>query len=719
MKKNVNNVRIILAFFVLLSGILVFNIVYIAATGKHLISGEDIAYYANAMRSETVKTIKADRGSIYSYDGDLIATDRVAYNVTVYLSADRPGYQDQIAYVDKPEETAAILSRYMENWTQSEILAKLTDEDLYQYTFKCNLSSVQLAQLENDIAENEINGLEFSKTASRNYQYKHFSSYIIGLVNLNDDDPDHVIRTGAFGLESAYDKELNGVDGEAVYQADIHGRAIYNARLSESAALNGSDIYLSLDSELQNVLEVQLDNAMSELNAQKMWCGVMDAKTGRMMAMVSRPDFDLQDRSTLENYQDLFMNYTYEVGSVIKPFIYLTAIDAGVYDGDELYQSGTVYVDGAPGMPPIQDYNNGEGWGLVTYDDGLLHSSNVAITHLLQEKLDFEDVRLTFERLGFFQDHYVDGLDAIGGWASYYNTESPYDMVTMCFGQSATFSAFEVLRAFSVFANDGKMVEPYFVDRIVDESGNTTYSATPQFSDSIFSKTAITHVRSLLEGVVNNEEIGTGNVYKSDSLDIFGKTGTGQYWDNDAGAYSTTGNCYSFVGGAPYDDPQVLIFIGLQGSKYQPNNQKMADIVHTILPQALAKLNVTVNPSSQTKVTDFTIGSFVNQSVDYAKRRLEVDGLKCITIGDGDVVIAQTPEPNTNISTANTVYLLTDATSYLLPDFSGWSRKDIASYMQLFGISVNFEGSGNAISQSSPPDTDIAGMTELTIRLNE
>lgn len=719
MKKNVNNVRIILTFFVLLSGILVFNIVYIAATGKHLISGEDVAYYANAVRSETVKTIKADRGSIYSYDGDLIATDRVAYNVTAYLSKDRPGYKDQIAYVDKPELTATILSRYMTNWSESDILAKLTDEDLYQYTFKSNLSSVQLAQLENDIAENAINGLEFSKTASRNYQYKHFSSYIVGLVNLDDNDPDHVIRTGAFGLESAFDTELNGIDGNAVYQADIHGRAIYNARLSETAAVNGSNLYLSLDSELQNVLEVQLDNAMSELKAQKMWCGVMDAKTGRMMAMVSRPDFDLQDRSTLKNYQDLFMNYTYEVGSVIKPFIYLTAIDAGVYDGDEKYQSGTVYVNGAPGMPPIQDYNDGQGWGMVTYDDGLLHSSNVAITHLLQDKLDFEDVRLTFEKLGFFQDQYVDGLDAIGGWASYYNTESPYDMITMCFGQSATFSAYEVLRAFSVFANEGKMAEPYFVDRIVDESGNTTYSASPQYSDSIFSKEAVNHVRSLLEGVVNNEKIGTGNAYKSDDLDIFGKTGTGQYWDNSIGAYSTTGNCYSFVGGAPYDDPQVLIFIGLQGSKYQPNNNVMAEIVHTILPQALAKLNVTVNPSSQTKVTDFTIGSFVNQSVSYAKRRLEADGLKCVTIGDGNVVKAQTPEAKTNISTANTVYLLTDATTYLLPDFTGWSRKDIASYMQLFGMSVNFEGSGTAASQSIPPDTEMNSISELTIILNE
>lgn len=718
MRKNTIYTKFFLILFLGLTGLLVFNVLYLAGTGKHLISQQDIAYYAKEVRSETVKTIKADRGNIYSYDGDLIATDRVAYNVTVYLSKDRPGYGNQITYVDKPEIASEVLSRYLSNWSESEIYDILTSENLYQYTFKSYLSSVQLVSLQDEMEKKELNGIEFSKTASRSYQYKHFSSYIIGLVNMNDDDPDHVTRYGAFGLELAFDQELNGTDGEMVYQADIEGHAIYNARLSETDPVNGSDIYLSLDSELQNMLEVQLDNAMAKLGAKKMWCGVMDAHTGRMMAMVSRPDFDLQDRSTLETYQDLFLNYTYEVGSVIKPFVYLTAIDEGVYDGDELYQSGTVYVEGAPGTPAIKDHND-DGWGMITYDEGLIHSSNTAITHLLQDKMDFDDIEDIFEKIGFFQNHLVDGLDAVGGWASYKNTESPFDMVTMCFGQSATFSPYEVLRAFSVFANDGKIIEPYLVDRIVNSNGETTYSATVKTTEQIFSKEAVEHVRSLLSEVVNNMDIGTGTQYHSDELDIFGKTGTGQIWDSSSNAYSDTQFCYSFVGGAPADDPQVLIFIGMEGSKYMPNNSTMAEVVHTILPQALAKLNVSQTSEHQTKVTDFTLGSYVNQSIDFAKKRLDAEGVKYVIIGDGDIVKKQTPEANTNISTANTVYLLSDADHYTLPDFTGWSRKDIASYMMLFDISVEFVGSGKAKTQSVDPGTDLTEVTALSIELNE
>lgn len=203
MRKNTIYSKLFFALFLLAIAVLVFNVLFLAITGKHLLSGQDIAYYAKEVRSETVKTIKADRGGIYSFNGDLIATDRQAFNVTVYLSSDRPGYGDEIAYVDKPEITAKVLSKYLSDWSEKEILKKLTDEDLYQYTFKSYISSVQMNNLQTDIETNQLHGIEFSKTSSRNYQYGHFSSYIIGLVNLNDDDPDHVKREGAFGIESA------------------------------------------------------------------------------------------------------------------------------------------------------------------------------------------------------------------------------------------------------------------------------------------------------------------------------------------------------------------------------------------------------------------------------------------------------------------------------------------------------------------------------------
>lgn len=703
------------AFFVIIF-LMVANIIYMAITGIHFISGQDIRYYARNVRSETTQTIKASRGNIYSYDGDLIATDRIAYNVVAYLSEDRLGYQDQIPYVDKPELCADVLSNYITNKTRDEIYAFLTDEDLYQYTFKASLTSVQVEQLKKEMEEKEINGIEFSKTTSRSYQYGHFSSYIIGIVDTNDDDPDNVISQGAFGLELAYDDMLRGTDGKKTFQADSSGRAIANARLTETKAVDGADMYVSFDSELQNTLESQLTQAVAELGISKMWCTLMDAKTGRILANVSRPDFDLTDRSTIVEYQDYFLNNTYEVGSVVKPFIYLTAMEAGVYNGDELYPSGTVYVDDSPGMPPIQDYNWGVGWGNIPYDEGLIHSSNTAITLLIQEKGIFNQVVDIFDKLGFFQHGVVDGLDAASGWASYIDTQSMYDMVTMCFGQSATYSPYDILRAFSVFANDGKMVEPYFVDRMVDKEGNTLYSAKATYSKPIFNKNNIDHVRSLLNEVVNNDEIGTGYRYHDDSISIFGKTGTGQIWDNDINGYSRAWECYSFVGGAPYENPEVLVFIGCEGNNSQKDQNKMADVVRTMLKSALAKRNIQAN-GDHPKITDVTIGSYVNQSVDFAKERLTEDGLKYTLVGDGAIVKKQYPQGDALISSAANVYLYTDGSNYTLPDFTGWSRQDIAAYLSFFDLSLKFSGNGQCVSQSVDANTNILDVKELTIQL--
>ncbi len=693
--------------------VLVINVLFLAVSGRHLLSGENIAAFAKNNRSETTEIIPAKRGSIYSYDGDLIATDRAAYHVIVFLDSSRT-IGDTPAYVDQPETTAALLADYVHE-DRKKIL-EILKSDRYQFDFKTDLTSVQKEEIEQKIAAEKLHGIEFIDVSSRNYTYRNFASTIIGLVNSDASDPFHITRTGALGLEQAYDEILTGTDGKKVSCVDVNDNSIYSREVSRVEAKDGSDLYLAMDSELQNVLEVALDNAMAKSKADKMWCGVMDAKTGRIMAVASRPDFDTKDRSTVTNYQDLFLNYTYEVGSVMKPYIYLTAMTTGVYDGSELYQSGSAYVNDSGGMPPITDWNDW-GWGMIPYDEGLVRSSNTAIVHLIQDKIDFSKLEDYLDQLGFYQDDTIDGLNAAGGWAAYKTTDAQYDRVTLGFGQAATYTGYELMRAISVLANDGCIVEPYLVDHIVNSDGETTYSATTKKTQQIFTKEACDHVRELLKRVVN-DEIGTGTSYKMDDLEIFGKTGTGEIWDNDIGAYSTSRYYYSFVGGAPADDPRVLISIGMEGNNGVDNAGIMAEVVHQMLPQALVKLNVNAtNPAN--KVTSYELDSYVNQSVDFAKRRLETQGVKTVVLGSGQVVKKQEPAALENISTASTVYLLTDDANCTLPDFKGWSRRDIAMVCQLLGIPVSFKGTGKAVSQSVEAGQAVSEAAALTIELQE
>ncbi|CVH77291.1 Penicillin-binding protein 2B [Clostridiales bacterium CHKCI006] len=714
MSKNTIYSKIFLVLFLFCILLMVFNILYLAGTGKHLISGEDIASYAKNNRSETIQKIKADRGSIYSYDGELLVSDRTAYNVTAYISDQRQGVGDTVAYVDNPDLAAKILAPYV-NQDESTVYARLTTDGLWQTTFKCYLNSVEKQALEEELKANNINGIEFDKTATRSYMYKHFSSYLLGLVNTNDDDPTNVVRTGAFGIEAAYEEILAGQDGRIVYQADSDGHAISGGVISEYDAVNGDSIYLSLDSELQNMLETKLDEAMEKSGASKMWCGFMDAHTGRMLAMASRPDFDLTDRSSLENWTDLFLTYAYEVGSVAKPFVYMTAIDQGVYDGSATYQSGTIKVNGTNNT--VRDWNYGQGWGTITFDEGLVRSSNTAIVTLLQDKVDFDDYTNRLKQLGFFQSTTIDGLSVAGGVAAYESTDSPYDKVSIGFGQASTYSPIQILKAYSVFANDGRTVEPYFVDRIVKADGTVSYSATGrEYSDQIFSSEAVAHVSELMTRVIN-DEIGTGKTYQSDEVLIMGKTGTGQLYDSSTGTYSSTAYTYTFAGTAPADDPQVVVFIGMEGPDNSANSTYLAEVVKALMPQAVAKVSNT-STNTTTTTSEVTLDSYVNQSTDFARTRLEQTGLNYVIIGDGQSIKKQSPAMGTTVSSASTVYLLTDASSYALPDFTGWSRKDVASYMQLFDIPISFSGTGNVKSQDVAPGTNILEMTELVIELD-
>ncbi len=714
MSKNTIYSKIFLVLFLFCILLMVFNILYLAGTGKHLISGEDIASYAKNNRSETIQKIKADRGSIYSYDGELLVSDRTAYNVTAYISDQRQGVGDTVAYVDNPDLAAKILAPYV-NQDESTVYARLTTDGLWQTTFKCYLNSVEKQALEEELKANNINGIEFDKTATRSYMYKHFSSYLLGLVNTNDDDPTNVVRTGAFGIEAAYEEILAGQDGRIVYQADSDGHAISGGVISEYDAVNGDSIYLSLDSELQNMLETKLDEAMEKSGASKMWCGFMDAHTGRMLAMASRPDFDLTDRSSLENWTDLFLTYAYEVGSVAKPFVYMTAIDQGVYDGSATYQSGTTKVNGTNNT--VRDWNYGQGWGTITFDEGLVRSSNTAIVTLLQDKVDFDDYTNRLKQLGFFQSTTIDGLSVAGGVAAYESTDSPYDKVSIGFGQASTYSPIQILKAYSIFANDGRTVEPYFVDRIVKADGTVSYSATGrEYSDQIFSSEAVAHVSELMTRVIN-DEIGTGKTYQSDEVLIMGKTGTGQLYDSSTGTYSSTAYTYTFAGTAPADDPQVVVFIGMEGPDNSANSTYLAEVVKALMPQAVAKVSNT-STNTTTTTSEVTLDSYVNQSTDFARTRLEQTGLNYVIIGDGQSIKKQSPAMGTTVSSASTVYLLTDASSYALPDFTGWSRKDVASYMQLFDIPISFSGTGNVKSQDVAPGTNILEMTELVIELD-
>lgn len=704
--KKINYINLLKATFILVFVALIVNIVYLAVTGVHFISGKNIAEFS-AGREIGNKILYASRGNIYSSDNELLAGDIVSYKLIAYLNKERLGIGNKPAYVTDPQEYTKQLAPIL-NMPEDKLLEILSQENVYQVefgTYGNNLTPATKTKIE----ALELPGLELIAQTKRNYRYGTFASYIIGFASNDENNVDEIV--GKFGLESSLNDILTGRNGEIQYIKDSNGYNLPNSITGKIEAQNGDDVHLTINSNVQRDLEIQMAR-MGELKGiESAWAAVMEAKTGKILAISTYPSFDPNKRD-LQSYTDLYLNNPYEVGSVIKPFVYLTALDAGTFPKNETFMSGS--FDFKDGFSPVKDWNK-VGWGQITYEEGLIRSSNTGMTNLTSKYIPKETLREKYRALGFFKDGWLSGLYLGGGVDNM--DASNRDFLSASFGQSSSWTAYQMLRAYSVFANDGCTVEPYIVDYIIDGTTGAVKEKTETIkSEQIFNTDAINYVKDLMLQVVEDKERGTGKQYYMDDIRLFGKTGTGEFTENGklvGGRYN-----FSFGGLAPYDDPEVVVFAGVKGvNGIDKQDGVFADVIKTMVRTSIANLNKTTEtPSSQNNLLEYTIDNFTNQSVEYASSILKYNNIPYVTIGNGSSVVEQMPQAKSTIVSNSKVFLLTDGNEITMPNMTGWSRKDVSTFEALTNITIEYSGTGKVISQNVAEGTVINSETAISLQ---
>ena len=242
------------------------------------------------------------------------------------------------------------------------------------------------------------------------------------------------------------DEQLKGEDGLLVYQKDAIGYSLPGTEKIEKNAVNGNDVYLTINKEVQSALESALQSTLDENSATLAWGVVMEVKTGKILAYGGYPTFDLNKRD-IESYLDIPSMYNFEPGSVMKPFTYAAAIDSGVYKAEDTVYTGRycigydangqIYRQGGPcsEFGNINDANR-DGWGTISFDEGLIRSSNTCIATLLVDYLN-QDVFVDYlNKLGFFKPVGVEGMTNYeeAGWL---NDGAEQDILSTGFGQSS------------------------------------------------------------------------------------------------------------------------------------------------------------------------------------------------------------------------------------------------------------------------------------------
>ncbi len=674
------------------------------ATSKE-IDGVNLQELASRRTTKT-DVVSAKRGSIYSVNGDILAQNVSSYKLIAYLDPKRTTNEKRPQHVVDKEDTARKLAPIL-GMEEAEALRYLSKENVYQTEF--GVKGKGLSELvKKQIEDLNLPGLAFYESFKRYYPKGNFASYTIGYTKESSDD-DNTIK-GEMGIEKEYNELLKGEDGYSRYQKDLQGYKIPNTPVEVKDAVQGKDIYLTIDSNIQFFVEQAMHNADKEYDWQWFTVTIMDAKTGAILATSASPSFDPNKRN-ITNYLDLLISSPYEPGSTMKTFTYMAAMENGVYNGSETYKSG-VYTtsDGTE----IGDWNR-NGWGVISFDKGYAMSSNVGVINIINRHMSSVMLRQYFRKLGFGRKSGIElPNESKGNLEFKYETE----IYNAGFGQGITTTPIQNVKAMTPLTNDGMLLKPFIVSKIVNsDTGEVVLENKREELERVASTSTVQKMIELMSDCVNG--IGnTGSGYRIDSGELIGKTGTAQIANEKSGGYLSGKEdiISSFSGIYPKSNPQVIIYASVakpSGGSQKPVSNTVKEIV-TNISKYFGNQD---SDTSSLVVQDYKVENFINQKVEKVTTLLQANGVRYILLGNGDKVMRQTPSVNDTITSGDVVYLITNDSSISIPNVLGLSSKVAKSILEQLNVKVNLDGVGYVVNQSIPEGTPITEGMEINLAL--
>ena len=694
-QRNINlGATILFIIFGLLFFVLLFRFFYIQATGE--VKGQPLAAKAAQQYSDS-RTIEAKRGTIYDRNGEVIAEDRSSYSLIAILDKKMTNDPDKPNHVVDIDKTASELSKHI-NMKESDIRKILKDgkkEKRFQVEFGAAGRDITY-ETKKKVEKQKLPGISFTREMKRFYPNGIFASHVIGFTETEKTEENKTITVGKLGLEKSLNDVLTGTNGSFKFESDLWGYLLPNGKEQIKAAEDGKDVYLTIDRKIQILLEDAMNKVVDEYSPKKIIAIVADPKTGEILAMGQRPTFDPETRIGIENsWYNEAVESSFEPGSTMKIFTLAAAIQEGVFNPNEWFQSGTYVID--PRSKAIRDHNGGRGWGSITYAEGIQRSSNVAFAKIANEKLGFEKFRGYLTKFGLDQPTGIDLPSETSGKVAYtYLIEK----ATTAFGQGTAVTPIQQVQAATAIANDGNMMKTHVINKIVDpDSGKTIKETKKDVVGTPISKNTAVQVRDYLETVISGEH-GTGKNYAIEGYQVAGKTGTAQIPGNGGYLTGASNYIFSFLGMAPKDDPELVMYVAVQQPEfksYTDGSLPVSQIFNSVMKNSLQYLQI--KPNDQKVIEAAPIPNVIGLTVDEATNKLTEKGMKVIVVGNGSNVINQIPEEKELLLAGEKVILKTDG-KLIAPDLSGWSLRDVMKLAEVANMQLNSVGNGFVVKQN-------------------
>ena len=606
-----------------------------------------------------------------------------------------------------------------------------------------------------------------TKSFQRDYPYGAFAAAVLGFCDADG--------YGTYGLEKSYESTLAGVNGRTITLRNAYGNAIADQRATTYAAKDGSNLVLSLDVNIQEVAERYLNEAIKANNVENRGAAiVMNVKTGAILAMASKPDFDPNnplDYSANEAYLNELVHAEPELyGIYLKNEDGSFQLDANgnkILDPDadysgyyrdiqwknktitELYYPGSVFkvitaamgVDsgnatlnttfncsGAYGVAKETYHCAGKkAHGVQNLAQALRNSCNIYFIQLGQ-RVGASLFYNYFDAFGFTERTGVD-LPNETNFMQYYtaNQLGEVQLSSSSFGQAMAVTPLQVCTAISAAVNGGYLVTPHVVDKITDQNGNVIEEIGSNVRRQVISESASETIRQIMEYEVGDGTItgGGSNAYVA-GYRIGGKSGTSEQLNMDRRADGDYKKVASFAAVLPANDPEILVYVMLD----DPNNARTdyssilaAPVVGNIISEIAPYLGIATDGKDRSQTT-FKVPELVGKEWSNAQVSLNTKGLKHQLMesssGDqaGAVVTYQYPRAGTQVAYGTTIYLYTDTyegSHTEVPDVTGKSADFARQMLAAAGLNCTVEGSGLVQSQSEAPGASVQRGTIVTI----
>ena len=751
-------------------------------------------------------SIPATRGEIYDASGITLASTSVVWT----LWAD-PSYSSAL-YISHTDEETGQTTKTLDETACAEICRQLTlrllsgdgisldtvDESSEQYRTQYEAVRTALTKLDSQyqvLATKVNNAVKLSiesyvsqynkthkkatettrkgrisisaaKSFQRNYPYGAFAAAVLGFT-----DADGI---GTYGLEKSYQSVLAGTDGRMITLRNAYGNAIADENATTFAAKDGANLVLSLDVNVQEVVERYLNEAIAANTVENRGCAiVMDVNTGAILAMASKPDFDPNDPLSYEanlaylnelvraepelygiylknedgsfvtdekgnkildpeaDYSGYFRDIQwknktitelYYPGSVFKVITAAMGLDAGQAAlGTTLNCSGAYTV-------AKQTYHcaGRKSHGAQNMAQALRNSCNIYFIQLGQ-RLGPQAFYDYFDAFGFTERTGVD-LPSETGFMQYYTAKGlgEVQLASSSFGQAMAITPLQMCTALSAAVNGGYLVPPHVVDKITDQNGNVIQEIGANVRRQVISESASQAVRYIMEHEVGDGTLtgGGSNAYVA-GYRIGGKSGTSEQLNMDRRADGDYKKVASFAAVLPAEDPEILVYVMLD----DPNNARTdyssvlaAPVVGNIISEIAPYLGIHTDgvdrSGTMVKVPNLISKEWSNAQVSLNIKGLSHQLMESETDQTAALVTYQYPRAGTEVAYGTTVYLYTDTyegSRTQVPDVSGKSADFARQMLAAAGLNCVAEGSGTVQSQSVPAGESVQRGTIVTI----